>query len=143
MKQRCQNPKFTHYKHYGGRGITVCPEWEEWIPFRDWALANGYQKHLQIDRKETNGNYEPSNCRWVTATVNNSDRRKFQTRKGKPTTSQYIGVHYNKSNSQWVASVRINGKLIYLGYHDTEIKAARIREAYIQEHNLPHTLNNV
>ena len=48
MKQRCLNPKATHYENYGGRGITICTEWLEFIPFRDWALSNGYKENFKI-----------------------------------------------------------------------------------------------
>jgi hypothetical protein len=75
IKKRCLNSNNHGYKDYGGRGIRICSEWLEFIPFRDWALANGYQKGLQIDRIDVNGNYEPSNCRFVTATVNNQNKR--------------------------------------------------------------------
>jgi hypothetical protein len=75
IKKRCLNPNNHGYKDYGGRGIKVCDEWLEFVPFRDWALTHGYAKGLDIDRKEVNGNYEPLNCRFVTTTVNNQNRR--------------------------------------------------------------------
>ena len=75
MKQRILNPKCKNYKNYGGRGITLCNEWLEFIPFRDWALKNGYKEDLQINRMFNNGNYEPSNCNFVPAKENSRNRR--------------------------------------------------------------------
>ena len=70
MKQRVLNPDATSYKDYGGRGITICPEWtNDYTNFRDWALDNGYKDSLTIDRKENNGNYCPENCHFVTSVI--------------------------------------------------------------------------
>lgn len=75
MRRRCQNPAHYKFRDYGGRGIRVCEEWDSFAAFRSWALANGWRQGLQIDRRENDGNYEPSNCRFVTSRVNCNNRR--------------------------------------------------------------------
>lgn len=66
MRARCYTPKWKPYTNYGGRGITVCKEWQDSFEnFREWAWSNGYASNLELDRMDVNGNYEPSNCRWI------------------------------------------------------------------------------
>lgn len=66
MIQRCNNHNAKYYRIYGGRGIKVCNEWQEFNSFKEWALSNGYSDTLTLDRINVDGNYEPSNCRWIT-----------------------------------------------------------------------------
>lgn len=76
MRNRCYRHDNTSYANYGVRGITVCDEWlHSFEAFRDWALANGYRDDLSIDRIDSNGNYEPSNCRWVPLEEQPKNRR--------------------------------------------------------------------
>lgn len=76
MNYRCYNAKSNNYKYYGSRGITVCDEWRNSVKaFYDWAMSNGYSDDLTLDRIDVNGNYEPSNCRWVTMKVQNNNKR--------------------------------------------------------------------
>jgi hypothetical protein len=66
MKRRCLEKNHASYKNYGGRGIKICEEWYDFIAFRKWALSNGYQDNLEIDRINNDGDYTSENCRWVT-----------------------------------------------------------------------------
>lgn len=67
IKERCNNPNNKKYYRYGGRGIAVCEQWQDdFDSFRSWALSNGYEEGLTIDRVNNDDNYSPDNCRWVT-----------------------------------------------------------------------------
>ena len=99
MKKRCYYTKCNRYNYYGGRGIKLCDEWNDrtiirisgigytkgFLAFKKWALENGYQDNISIDRIDVNGNYAPANCRWVTKRVqaNNCRNNKYITYKGK------------------------------------------------------------
>lgn len=81
MKQRCYYPKNKEYKSYGGKGITVCEEWLNYESFKRWAIENGYNDGLTIDRIDNTKGYCPSNCRWVSAkeqSLNRTDNRRLE-----------------------------------------------------------------
>lgn len=76
IKTRCYNNKFEQYIDYGGRGIRMCDGWlNSFESFYDWCICNGWEKGLDIDRKENDGNYDPYNCRFVTRSVNCRNKR--------------------------------------------------------------------
>jgi|SRR3972149_2848929 len=96
IKQRCLNPKNTIYKYYGGRGITICPEWaNDYIVFRDWTLDNGYKEGLEIDRRNNDGNYEPSNCHFVTRQINGRNRKYCKINTQIANEIRYLGASGN------------------------------------------------
>ena len=75
MKERCFNKNYHHFNRYGGRGISICEDWlNDFKAFYDWAMENGWEKGLTIERKSLNGNYEPSNCTWITMSAQQRNR---------------------------------------------------------------------
>ncbi len=104
MKNRCERKEDKSYQYYGGRGISLCAEWHEFEPFKQWALENGYTDTLTIERIDTNGDYCPDNCRWST--------RKEQTR-----------------NRRITKKITYNGKEISLG-EVAEIEGITYQQAY-------------
>ena len=80
MRQRCNDKNHKSYANYGGRGISVCDEWSDYLKFEKWAVENGYNESAQygectIDRIDVNGNYEPNNCRWVDLLTQSLNKR--------------------------------------------------------------------
>ena len=75
MRKRCNNPNASNYSNYGGRGITVCEEWDDYTSFRDWALSHGYSDSMSIDRVNVDTGYSPNNCRWVGSVAQANNRR--------------------------------------------------------------------
>jgi len=136
MKSRCRNSKNPRYKDYGGRSITVCDEWQEFEPFQEWALSHGYKEGLSLDRINNNGNYYPINCRWTTDSIQQQNKRKMSSN-----TSGFIGVSRRKSTSRFEANAIRGGKKVHLGYFDTAIEAAHVRDAFVKQHYESPTLN--
>lgn len=80
MRERCNNKKWPQYESYGGRGITICEEWNSFEAFMNWAYSSGYDKNAKrgectIDRIDNDKGYYPENCRWTTQTVQIHNRR--------------------------------------------------------------------
>ena len=107
-KNRTLNPKYKAYTDYGGRGITICDEWKnDPIAFYNWAKSNGYSDELSIDRIDNDGNYEPSNCRWTTQTIQTRNQRIYKNNK-----SGYTGVSFVKARNKYTAYININSSTI-------------------------------
>ena len=106
MKTRCNNAKSPSFGRYGGRGIVVCDDWRNFENFKEWATANGYQENLTLDRVDVNGNYEPTNCRWITNAQQQLNKRTNHliTYNGKTQTikewSNELGMNYTTLSSR-------------------------------------------
>lgn len=138
MKARCSNPNNDRFRDYGGRGITVCDEWKnDYYKFKEWALENGYENHLTIDRIDNNGNYEPSNCRWTTLNIQQHNSSLLM----RTNTSGYRGAYLDKRRNKWYSQIVVFRKKTFLGMFDTKLEAALAYDKYVKDNNLEHTTN--
>ena len=128
MKERCSSPFHKNFNHYGGRGITVCPEWIN--SFRQFVLDMGERPEgTTIDRIDNNEGYNLDNCRWATPKEQRENQRLgSQVLKAK-------GYHQT-SKGKFVAAICINSKSIYLGTFDNEKDA---RQAYLDARRLKYS----
>lgn len=107
MKQRCYKNTSQYYEHYGARGITICQEWLSYfMNFYNWAMENGYEKGLTIERVDNNGNYEPNNCKWATRKEQVRNTRRVRINpddipaiKADPRTNKVVAADYGVNES--------------------------------------------
>ena len=139
MMHRCYHPHNPGYHTYGGRGISVCDEWKNPEKFYQWAISNGWQKGLSIDRINVNGNYEPSNCRWTDA---KGQKENLQTiiRTNK---SGFRGVSFRAERNVWLARITYEGKIIHLGHHASPELAAKAYDSYVIANGIKRPINHV
>ena len=132
IKTRTLNPKNKRYRDYGDRGITICDEWKnDFMPFYDWAISNGYSDELSIDRIDNDGNYCPENCRWATRTIQSRNQRM-----PKNNTSGYKGVSFREDNNNFKVVITVDKERINLGRFKTAVDGAVAYNNYIIENNL-------
>ena len=118
MRQRCANPKDPSYYLYGGRGISVCKEWGDFMTFYRWAMDEGYSENLTIDRIDNNGNYTPENCRWTTRHQQQANTRR---------NSDFVGVSFCKDTNDYEARLNKDGKCVFRKHFKTKERAISAR----------------
>jgi len=138
MRTRCNNPNYYKHHRYGGRGISVCKEWDsEFIDFYNWAISNGWRNDLQIDRIDNDGNYCPDNCRFVSSLDNNNNKSLIQANNK----TGYAGVSFSKRAKAYKSELTVNYKTEHFGFFNTPEEAAEARDRFIIANNLPHKLH--
>lgn len=136
MLSRCYYKKHRDYHLYGGRGIQLC---ERWLDFNNFIADMGEKPtpQHQLDRIDSDGNYEPSNCRWVTPTENTINSRPRNGRK-------YKGVYQHTGRSNYFVMITLDKKPLHCGSYDTEEEAAlAYNRAMLQFYGEKARLNDV
>lgn len=122
MNTRCNNPNYLKYHKYGGKGITICKEWKDFEVFRIWSLLNGYTNNLTLDRRNTNGNYAPDNCRYVTTVLQAFNKNIYDSN-----LSNVKGVDISSNNpNKWRAQIQSKGIKENLGDYDLKEDAEKV-----------------
>lgn len=135
MRSRCNYEGASYFANYGGKGIKVSVEWDDYINFYEWSISNGYTDLLTLDRIDESKDYGPSNCRWVNWSTQAANKPK---RKGAK--FPYIGVR-PIHGGKWRAVINVEQKQLQIGCFSTEADAVKARNDYIDQHNLPHRKN--
>ena len=124
MLSRCYNPNTPKFKNHGGRGIKVCDEWlgeNGFINFVDWAMSNGYNEELTLDRIDNDGNYSPDNCRWADEETQHKNRRitLYIEYNGEKKTvqewSKELGVPENTIYTRYFKGIYTTEEILYKG----------------------------
>ena len=135
-KLKCTDARSVSYL---SKNITMCEEWlNDFDPFYDWAITNGYQEGLTIDRKDNDGNYTPDNCRWVNHSVQVVNQRPIK----KTNTTGYKGI-VKIHDTLWTTSIKYEHKIYGLGSFATAIQAAKAYDSFVKIMNWPHSNNNL
>ena len=137
---RCYNENDASFKHYGARGIIMCFDWRnDYVNFSKWAKQNGYKDNLSIDRINNDGNYEPSNCRWVNQNIQTQNCRVIRS----SNKSGYRGVSWDKKSNKWRSQIQVNKQKKHLGFFDNKIDAAIAYDNYVIKNKLAHSINSI
>lgn len=131
MRQRCLNKNHSQYGDYGGRGIIICDRWDSFVNFYTDMGVKPSRSH-SIDRIDNDGDYEPSNCRWTTKTVQVINRRP-----AKNNSSGIVGVSFYKSKAKWQAAIKVDGTSMHLGYFEDVDDAKNARKNAEQRYFAP------
>ena len=138
VKQRCYYKNTSYYKNYGGRGIEICGDWLNHPNiFIGWALSNGWEKGLHIDRIDNDGNYSPNNCRFVNRQASMCNQRLLQSHN--TTGFRGVSIHKNNAKNPYQVRIRVHGNLKYLGsFLSAKLAALRYDvEAYLLNDGRP------
>ena len=114
MRQRCHNHNNNAYHNYGGRGISICDEWDDFASFREWAYMTGYDENaprgaLTLDRIDVDGDYSPDNCRWSSMKTQSNNKRE---------TLYLEHNHERRTLSEWASVTGIDYTTLWRRYHN-------------------------